>query len=637
MPSSEDKDSKSTTQPERDDNPFVKFRRFADSQISSVLQGIIGLPSAFKTHNENTRWGELDERLKRRDEKVSEEREKKVANVDDPEMRYSYSYQVPIGAFGGRAQKDTTSGLDGRDDADIPRSEGIEYDDIPLYSSFEELAKIGPNLVNGSSYGVSFRWIDYYEARPIQYMNTLQSRLCKQLDSRWFCRDEFDLDRFWYGKRGSKSLLPFLLLSCNYSPLALTHMPRLRARGPGIAPEGLPDDEFSYCDAFEDLLLASRGRPMRTWSVQGIRSISDIFFRSPDSLYPDLRFLRFPTARDNGPHASYLGFSWLKSALHNQGLLWESPEKGDRFEYPSVKEGFEAYPLRFRPVIEPKQASPATSNENAEDGPKTEQEMYNRFLDLATTAFNKKSFADPDLDKFVTDAKKLMTKLVAEIEKEISTPIPREVPSTTESKAISSGSETPDFPGKSDTVRVFEMLDALCSIFEEPSPPLPSAFDKQPDLPASKLDSSTARWSTTSESTTTTRPDSTSYTSYGLISSETTTTSQDGTTHTTTVIRKQLPDGRVLRSQTDTVSDNGQIVDSVTVEEEERVSGEDTWEDEWDSDEWETTQQTVKQEDKAPIDKRTSQDEFMGFGRKGREKDREGRPGWFWDSEKKRR
>lgn len=39
-----------------DDNLFIAFRRFADEQISSLLRGIIGMPSAFTSDSPDSRW-----------------------------------------------------------------------------------------------------------------------------------------------------------------------------------------------------------------------------------------------------------------------------------------------------------------------------------------------------------------------------------------------------------------------------------------------------------------------------------------------------------------------------------------------------------------------------------------------------
>src|SRR5271163_1396198 len=39
-----------------DDNPFIQFRRYADSQMSSLFQSVIALPSLFQHPSTKTRW-----------------------------------------------------------------------------------------------------------------------------------------------------------------------------------------------------------------------------------------------------------------------------------------------------------------------------------------------------------------------------------------------------------------------------------------------------------------------------------------------------------------------------------------------------------------------------------------------------
>jgi hypothetical protein len=62
-----------TTDPE---NPFIAFRRFADSQISSVLQSVIGIPSLFSPPDSSSRWSSIDDFVaKRREAMVRARRE----------------------------------------------------------------------------------------------------------------------------------------------------------------------------------------------------------------------------------------------------------------------------------------------------------------------------------------------------------------------------------------------------------------------------------------------------------------------------------------------------------------------------------------------------------------------------------
>lgn len=46
------------------ENPFVTFRRFADEQISALLQSVIGLPSAIYSGSDRTRWLHYDEQTR---------------------------------------------------------------------------------------------------------------------------------------------------------------------------------------------------------------------------------------------------------------------------------------------------------------------------------------------------------------------------------------------------------------------------------------------------------------------------------------------------------------------------------------------------------------------------------------------
>lgn len=76
------KPSQSKPEPEPEpENPFIKFRQFADSQISSLLQGVLGLPSAFSKPTENPRWAVFDEDLRRRDELMAKQQALKDAEA----------------------------------------------------------------------------------------------------------------------------------------------------------------------------------------------------------------------------------------------------------------------------------------------------------------------------------------------------------------------------------------------------------------------------------------------------------------------------------------------------------------------------------------------------------------------------
>ena len=51
-----DDDCDRNRQADEEQNPFIVFRRYADEQMASLLQGLIGLPSALTHHSSNERW-----------------------------------------------------------------------------------------------------------------------------------------------------------------------------------------------------------------------------------------------------------------------------------------------------------------------------------------------------------------------------------------------------------------------------------------------------------------------------------------------------------------------------------------------------------------------------------------------------
>ncbi|KAA6413232.1 MAG: hypothetical protein FRX48_02976 [Lasallia pustulata] len=64
MAPSDDKPNRSPTNSDHD-NPFIAFKRYADEQLSSILQGVLGFPAAF-TSSPNDRWNWFDEEARRR-------------------------------------------------------------------------------------------------------------------------------------------------------------------------------------------------------------------------------------------------------------------------------------------------------------------------------------------------------------------------------------------------------------------------------------------------------------------------------------------------------------------------------------------------------------------------------------------
>ncbi|KAG9230985.1 hypothetical protein BJ875DRAFT_383982 [Amylocarpus encephaloides] len=196
-------------------NPFIKFRQFADLHIGSVLQGIIGLPSAFSKNTNNTRWADVDDDLRRRDELQARQQQLKDADAQQRgQVPLEQDAYIPIG---GRA------GLRKNSNKDAPREiGGTIAGDIQLYSPvrkslFSHLRHLGDNDP---------------EWKPSNLLNG-DATLCSDY-----------------------SLLPYLLFS-SYSPLKLSidagvgHLTRDLSRS---------SDRFPYYEAFEDLIKTAHGR-----------------------------------------------------------------------------------------------------------------------------------------------------------------------------------------------------------------------------------------------------------------------------------------------------------------------------------------------------------------------------------------
>lgn len=200
------------------DNLFVRFRQFTDEQVSSLLQGVIGLPSAMSRNSSgNPRWADFDEDLRRRDELQARQKELRESE------RLAYRSKLPV-ATSGRAP--------------IPTFEEA-LRAIPLYSPFTPL---------GRTPGV--------ESSPDLARIRAGSNPSPLTSYDFFYHPGSGLHEVlgFPGKRGQRgtTLFPFLFYS-PYSPLALSTISQ---------PAGLPKDHFPYCHAFEDLLLASENLPM---------------------------------------------------------------------------------------------------------------------------------------------------------------------------------------------------------------------------------------------------------------------------------------------------------------------------------------------------------------------------------------
>lgn len=336
---SEDKDSPQP--PSKPDNPFIKFRQFADEQISSLLQGIIGLPSALSKAPGNGRWAHFDDELRRRDElqaRQKELNEREARKVGAQSTGGDENAEIPVKTFSAWP-KQTPSNSEHTENNRQMDYKGER--DLPLYSPvskslFAHLVDTGElkNSANWDSVGTVSLPFTIIRADQIfpNPMRAIHHAMFTELNRTPQFRSEF-------------SLLPYLLFS-PYSPLKLS-----LARWDNAGGESEVFDNFPYCDAFEDLILASQGRPMPPYSSA--------------MSYFDIGIDRYV--------GNAINWVWgLKDTL----VLQQKEERAEQFE-----------PLG--PILE-ELASLKLGKlfqfETSSDSPRTEEEMYERFLALASPA-----------------------------------------------------------------------------------------------------------------------------------------------------------------------------------------------------------------------------------------------------------
>lgn len=195
------------------DNPFIRFRHFADEQFSSILQGFIGLPSTFAKPQSDSQWSVFDEDLKRRDELQTRRRQLKAAEEARSANSTSLEedeVQIPV-KKSQKPHRQVNSG----DCLPEERTGVFRPYDGPLYSVLFSPTFV-PSYNDARHTMGSFAAMLLYKANP-----------------------------------GDISLIPYLLGS-PYSPLVLS-----LTRSPASP------DNFPYCEAFEDLLLTTQGKERR--------------------------------------------------------------------------------------------------------------------------------------------------------------------------------------------------------------------------------------------------------------------------------------------------------------------------------------------------------------------------------------
>ena len=364
MASSSDPEKDSNKSQSKADNPFIKFRQFADQQISSLLQGIIGIPSAFSGKpSENPRWAVFDEDLRRRDELQARQQELKDSEARRLGRRETDDEEdIPV-----RKSADWPAYARWLDQAATPDDDNDGMRDVPLYSPvtkslFAHLHQSGEDADWNHAAGFSDSWsraspwqLKPYE-RSANALKTTQYLIRNDLKSSPILRSNY-------------SLLPYMMFS-PYSPFRLIDNASSSSQYRGR-------DMFPYVDAFEDLIRTTQPRPKPL--------LSRLFGNSLIVHSPDSELLGYdPATRAH----SYYGNIY---ALYLSGLLQES----------------EALPLpRHGSIPFPTSLDTPQSTADKKLNPKdtmTEQDMYQYFLRWA-------SYPQEKVEAVVADARAALAK-----------------------------------------------------------------------------------------------------------------------------------------------------------------------------------------------------------------------------------
>jgi len=341
-----EEDSVSQDASHNSNNPFSRFRRAADEKISTLLQGIIGLPSALtRIPAGNTRWADFDGDLRRRDElqarqKDLKESEAKRSKTD--EHGQTNVGDIDLNVVDIRVPPMPLRPLSSFSDIDM----NAFRMHLPLYSIGTRglLADLGPHG-NGRS--------GWSQLKPLE--TTTGSDPLATLRHDVFLGRHLDpSDRGGYPvKDSTHSLLPYLLFS-PYSPL------KLSASSSSNSP---PEDKFPYCHAFEDLIRVSQGDEM-------VSAMKRKYFYQP--FYLPTHFM-----------------AWIKD-LDTDGLLSHPT-------HPQVSKAFNA----SKPMWPDKHHKLDT--EPKEGNAQTEEDMYGRFLRSSSASSNNEVDLGLFFDSLFTD------------------------------------------------------------------------------------------------------------------------------------------------------------------------------------------------------------------------------------------
>ncbi|KAL2062704.1 hypothetical protein VTL71DRAFT_5776 [Oculimacula yallundae] len=350
-----DKDATSNDKQSNPNNPFIQFRQFADTQISTLLQGIIGLPSALsKRSQDDPRWAGIDDGLRRRDE--LQERQRELRESEARKLcRQTSKEEEPYAHTGNRSYFS--------DEDYVPlgkrtENQGVPATDLPLYSAVSR--SLFTHLLGHEADGAD--WVDT-EDPPVRHESSFPPFPSKSRNYHSTNRfEQSDIEATYYlvyndlsadtSLHSEYSLLPYLIFS-PYSPLRLSSS---------------QSDNLSYCDAFEDLIATSHPVSKVTPWKQTVSAMIG--------------------SRMNGPRDH---MRWIEK-LRGLGYLQEKKSVATMKEFHQF-----SMPLMILQELkelehqvrarawsqDPEQASSAHSSELsssrkdvADAGPETEQEMY---------------------------------------------------------------------------------------------------------------------------------------------------------------------------------------------------------------------------------------------------------------------
>ncbi|KAF5870913.1 uncharacterized protein Bfra_009468 [Botrytis fragariae] len=314
------------------DNPFIRFRHFADEQIGAVLQGFIGLPSAFSKPQSGSQWSIFDEDLKRRDALQARRRELKEAE---------------------EARSGNTTISEGEEAQTHAKKSQTTHGDVDFVHFLHD------------------QWTNVFGTADIPLYSPLQSPLTNPFSGNLrHTMSSLAAVMLYKADPDDHSLLPYLFRS-PYSPLTLSfgqsiyahqqfYDAQIRGTRTYDRPRGATlRDDFPYCEAFEDLLLISQGK-------------------SRDTEVPVGRIERTTTERPESISSTVeSGLDWIER-LQRLGILHlpSSELTKTSKESPSSEE------LGNNSRGE---ASFVSQNKGYKNNAETEEQMYESFLRDAST------------------------------------------------------------------------------------------------------------------------------------------------------------------------------------------------------------------------------------------------------------